>query len=140
MDSNAVRTDRQGLEVLDLETCMRLAGSVPVGRVGFVSSGEVLVLPVNHVVDEGGIAFRVATGSKFDAAIMDRSMSFEADEYDDDARTGWSVLVTGRATYVDDDETLARLEQHDLVPWTAPDRRTAWVVLRPSRVTGRRIV
>lgn len=140
MDGEPVSTDRQGLEVLDLETCMELAGSVPVGRVAFFTSGEVLVLPVNHVLDQGGVAFRVAPGSKLDAAIMNRSMSFEADAYDEEGHDGWSVLVTGRARYVDDEDVIARLEQHELVPWSAPDVRDSWVLLRPDRVTGRRIV
>lgn len=140
MDGDTVSTDRQGLEVLDLATCMELAGSVPVGRVAFFASGEVLVLPVNHVLDEGGVAFLVASGSKLDAAIMNRSMSFEADHYDTETRSGWSVLVTGRARYIDDDEVIARLAEHELTPWSAPDERTSWVLLRPERVSGRRIV
>jgi nitroimidazol reductase NimA-like FMN-containing flavoprotein (pyridoxamine 5'-phosphate oxidase superfamily) len=134
-----VTLDRQGLEVLDLDTCLRLAAAVPVGRVAFEDGGEVIVLPVNHVLDEGGVAFRVATGSTFDKAIMERPMTFQADAYDATDQTGWSVLVMGRATYVDDPEVLARLEEHDLQPWSSPELRTAWVLLTPTRVSGRRV-
>lgn len=42
-------TDRAGLDVLPFEECLRLLASVPVGRVGFVAEGEVVMLPVNHL-------------------------------------------------------------------------------------------
>lgn len=134
-----IARDRQGLEVLDLETCLTLAGTVPIGRIAFQRDGRVIVLPVNHVLDVEGVAFRVAEGSSLDAALMERTMSFQVDQHDDDAHTGWSVLVTGRAAYVDDEETIARLDERELVPWSAPDLRTNWVILRPDQVSGRRI-
>ena len=97
------------------------------------------MLPVNHVLDVEGVAFRVAEGSTLDTALMERTMSFQADDHDPATHTGWSVLVTGRATYIEDEETIARLESRDLVPWSSPEQRTNWVLLHPDQVSGRRV-
>ena len=56
--------DHAGLEVLPFDSCLRLLAAVSVGRVGFVADGEVVVLPVNFVVDGQYVVFRTASGSK----------------------------------------------------------------------------
>ena len=133
-------TDRSGLEVLDLTTCLELLGSVPLGRVAVVDAGEIAVLPVNHVVLDGRVHFRTAPGAKLDAAIMQHVVTFEADDYDVATHTGWSVVVKGRADLVTDDEQLARLRATGVRPWSNPTRRVDWVTLHASAVTGRRIL
>jgi hypothetical protein len=40
--------DHSGLEILPYDECLRLLGTVPVGRVSFLADGEIVVLPVNH--------------------------------------------------------------------------------------------
>ena len=60
--------DHAGLEALPLEVCLRLLESVPVGRVSFCTDGEVVTLPVNHVVDAKDVVFRTDRGSKLSAA------------------------------------------------------------------------
>jgi hypothetical protein len=57
-------TDHARLEILPFDECLRLLASIPVGRAGFVADGEVVVLPVNHVVDGQDVIFRTAHGSK----------------------------------------------------------------------------
>ena len=138
-DVQLIARDRQGLEVLDLETCLTLAGTVPIGRIAFQRDGRVIVLPINHVLDVEGVAFRVAEGSTLDTALMERTMSFQVDHHDEEDHTGWSVLVTGRASYVEDEEAIARLDARELVPWSSPELRTNWVILHPDQVSGRRI-
>ena len=59
--------DHAGLETLPLEVCLRLLESVPVGRVSFYTDGEVVTLPVNHVVDGQDVVFRANRGSKLSA-------------------------------------------------------------------------
>ena len=56
--------DHAGLEALPLEVCLRLLESVPVGRVSFCTDGEVVTLPVNHVVDGQNVVFRTDRESK----------------------------------------------------------------------------
>ena len=93
-------TDHAGLIVLDFDECMRLVAGSPVGRIGFVTGGEVEILPVNHLVDGTAVAFRTLYGSKLGAAVQNDAVSFEVDCYDDAAATGWSVLIKGRAEVV----------------------------------------
>ena len=68
----------------------------PSGRVGFVAEGEVVMLPVNHLVDGTDVVFCTAFGSKLAAAECQNVAAFEADHYDRQTRSGWSVLVSGR--------------------------------------------
>ena len=75
-----------------------MLGTVPVGRVSFFADGEIVVLPVNHVMDGHDPVFRTARGPKLSAAEGQDVVAFEADAYDERTRSGWSVLVNGRAT------------------------------------------
>ena len=61
-------TDHAGLEILPLNQCPRLLASVPVGRVGFLADGELVILAVNHVVDGQDVIVCTAYGSKVAAA------------------------------------------------------------------------
>ena len=101
--------DHAGLEILPFEECLRLLASVPVGRVGFIADGELVILPVNHVVDGQNVAFRTAHGSKLSAAEGQNVATFEADHYNDQTHSGWSVVVTGRAEVVEADADVQRL-------------------------------
>jgi uncharacterized protein len=130
-------TDHAGLEVLPFDECLRLLASVPVGRVGFFADGEVVVLPVNHVVDGQDVVFRTAQGSKLSAAEGQHLAAFEADHYDERSRSGWSVVVSGRAEVVDTEADIQRLSRSGLHPWVAATERPFWIRIRPVSVTGR---
>jgi nitroimidazol reductase NimA-like FMN-containing flavoprotein (pyridoxamine 5'-phosphate oxidase superfamily) len=131
--------DHAGLETIPLDDCLRLLASVPLGRVGFLSDGEVVVLPVNHAVYGQDVVFRTTLGSKLSAAESENAVTFEADHYDPRRRTGWSVLVTGRAAMVYDDAEIAALNQLGLEPWPDAVDRSFWVRIRPTAITGRRL-
>ena len=132
-------TDHAGLEMLPFDECLRLLASVPVGRVGFCADGEVVVLPVNHVIDGQDVVFRTARGAKLSAAEARNPVAFEADEYDVKDRSGWSVLVNGRAETVYEDAEIQRFRRHGLHPWATAVDRPFWIRIRPTSVTGRRI-
>jgi nitroimidazol reductase NimA-like FMN-containing flavoprotein (pyridoxamine 5'-phosphate oxidase superfamily) len=110
-------TDHAGLETLPFDMCLRLLASVPIGRIGFYADGEVVLLPVNHAVDGQDVVFRTASGSKLTAAEEQDLVAFEADDYDLRTRSGWSVLVTGRAMVVYDEAEVSRLDRLGLRPW-----------------------
>ena len=86
-------TDRAGLEILHLGDCFLLLKSVPLGRIGFIAGGEVVILPVNFLVDGQDVVFRTAAGSKLSAVEVGHYVGFEADSYD--AASG-NRLVGGR--------------------------------------------
>jgi uncharacterized protein len=129
--------DHSGLEALPLEVCLRLLESVPVGRVSFYTDGEVVILPVNHVVDGKDVIFRTGRGSKLSAADRHDYVAFEADDYDPRTRTGWSVLVKGRAEVIREDSQIQRLSRLGLYPWVTAVDRPFWIRIRPTSVTGR---
>ena len=132
-------TDRAGLEILHLGDCFLRLESVPVGRIGFVCGGEVVILPVNFLVDGQDIVFRTASGSKLSAVEVGHYVGFEADSYDQATGTGWSVVVNGLAEIVDSDAEAARLDALRLPSWGAGDSGRTWVRIRPSSITGRNI-
>jgi len=129
--------DHAGLETLPLDVCLRLLESVPVGRVSFYTDGEVVTLPVNHVVDGHDVVFRTNRGSKLSAAERQDHVAFEADDYDLRTRNGWSVLVKGRAEVVHEDSEIQRLSRLGLYPWVTAVDRPFWIRIRSTSVTGR---
>jgi nucleotide-binding universal stress UspA family protein/nitroimidazol reductase NimA-like FMN-containing flavoprotein (pyridoxamine 5'-phosphate oxidase superfamily) len=129
--------DHAGLEALPPEVCLRLLESVPVGRVSFCTDGEVVTLPVNHVVDGPDVVFRTDCGSKLSAAARRDRVAFEADDYDPRTRTGWSVLLKGRAEVVREDAEIHRLSRLGLYPWVTAVDRPFWIRIHPTSVTGR---
>jgi uncharacterized protein len=132
--------DHAGLEALPLEACLRLLASVPLGRVGFHSDGELVVLPVNYAVDGQDVVFRTGWGSKLSAAEAESLVVFEADDYDARTRTGWSVLMKGRATAVYEDADIRALDAVGLRSWTDSGIESFWIRIRPTELTGRMLL
>ena len=130
-------TDHAGLEILPFDVCLQLLASVSVGRVGFFADGEMVILPVNHTIDGQDPVFRTARGSKLSAAEGRNLITFEADEYDEQTRSGWSVVVTGRAEVIYEEAEIERLSQLRLHPWVTAVERPFWIRIRASAVTGR---
>jgi nitroimidazol reductase NimA-like FMN-containing flavoprotein (pyridoxamine 5'-phosphate oxidase superfamily) len=135
--ANDPNVDRQGLQVLDEETCWRLVDSVDVGRIGFTFENRPLVLPVNHRVADHSVVFRTAEGSKLEIAIARRRVVFEVDGWSSDHRAGWSVLVHGVAMPVTSGPRYDALADLELEPWASESGRVHWIRVRPDEVTGR---
>jgi nitroimidazol reductase NimA-like FMN-containing flavoprotein (pyridoxamine 5'-phosphate oxidase superfamily) len=123
---------------LSVDECQALLGASHLGRVGLVDDGRPLILPVNYVLDEATVVFRTDPGSKLAAALRGAAVAFEVDGVNAQQRTGWSVLVQGRAEHVTDPAELERLAAYRLVPW-APGARPHYVRVRSEKTTGRRI-
>jgi uncharacterized protein len=132
-------TDHAGLEILPFDVCLRLLASVPVGRVGFFADGEMVILPVNHVVDGQDPVFCTDRGSKLSAAEGQNLVTFEADEYDGQTQSGWSVVVTGRAEVVYSEAEVERLSRLGLHPWVSTVPRPFWIRIRATAVSGRQL-
>lgn len=82
--------------------------------------------------------FRTAPGTKLRGLDRSPSVCYQVDGVDPEARTGWSVLVKGRATPLRDAGEVQRLAGPTLEHWSAgatPD----WVRIVAHEVTGRRI-
>lgn len=131
--------DRNGLEVLDRDECIRRLRSVPVARLGLSVEALPIVLPVNFVVDGDEIVVGTNGGTKADAALDGTVVALEVDEYDPVDHTGWSVLVRGRTRLIDDPDELARCRTLWVQAWGAP-RTDRWIAIAIELVTGRRIL
>lgn len=132
-------TDRAGLDVLPVRECLELLASRPLGRLAYLEAGEPVVVPVNHLVDGSNIVIRSLAGGKLDAAVMRDPVAFQVDDYDEEQGTGWSVLVRGRGTLVDDADDVARFAD-ELDSWAVSDPGAAtWIRIESAEVTGRRL-
>ncbi|HEY1324631.1 MAG TPA: pyridoxamine 5'-phosphate oxidase family protein, partial [Streptosporangiaceae bacterium] len=61
------------------------------------------------------------------------------DGYDERTRTGWSVLINGRARAVYEAAEIQRLNRLGLRPWAGAAGRPFWIRIRPATISGRRI-
>jgi uncharacterized protein len=129
----------EDLELLDEEACLALLGSTSIGRVAVTLGALPAVLPVNFGLLDGDIVFWTGEGTKLRAAVANAVVGFEADRIDPVDRTGWSVLVVGRAVEVKDPGTIERARALGIRPWTAANRRSHAILIHPEFVSGRRI-
>ena len=128
-------------EVLDREECLRLLGTRRLGRVAVAVEGwSPLIRPVNYRFDPASqsVVFRSGRGTKLTGLLRAHAVAFEVDEIDEAARTGWSVIVSGRAEEVIRTDDLAHVEALGLDPWV-PGDVPHWFRVRTEMVSGRRI-
>lgn len=129
----------EGLELLTEDEALRLLGSAEVGRIGVSLGALPAILPVNYRMIDGAIVFRTSPGSKLSAATRGEVVAFEVDDHDHLDRSGWSVLVVGRAEVVHDLDLAFGVLDAGLEPYADGDR-SAIVRIEPVFVSGRRIV
>ena len=134
-----VEVDRNGLEVLSRDECLRLLRSATIGRVGTTIGALPTVLPVNFRVVGDRVVFRTTAGTKLDAAATNAVVAFEADAIDPLNHGGWSVVVTGIAREVTDPAELEELRAAN-IPFWAPTSDGHVVSIRTEMITGRRLV
>jgi uncharacterized protein len=128
------------LAPIEREQCLELLRGASFVRVAFVTPQGPTVLPVNHLLHDDALYFRTAPGSKLGTAAAGERVAIEADSGDDRTRTGWSVLVHGNASIVNDPELIEQLHATPFEPWALPADQAFWVRVELERVGGRRIV
>lgn len=133
-----IHFDRNGLEVLDREECLRLLASASLGRIGVSHGALPTVLPVNFWFDGDRILVRTGPGTTLDAATRHAVVAFEVDEIDGMSHTGWSVMITGESDAIVDPDELERLRTAPLAHW-ARDPEGPVLAIEPALVSGRRI-
>ncbi|WP_230193612.1 pyridoxamine 5'-phosphate oxidase family protein [Streptomyces sp. NBC_00080] len=122
---------------LDRQECLRLLARAPVGRVVYTRQALPAVLPVNFALDsDASVLLYTSAGSDLVRAIAGVVVAFEADEYHPADRSGWSVVVTGRATVVTDPAEQQRLSQTGPHSWM-PVQDGVFVRIESEIVTGR---
>jgi nitroimidazol reductase NimA-like FMN-containing flavoprotein (pyridoxamine 5'-phosphate oxidase superfamily) len=124
---------------LDRQECLRLLAKVPVGRVVYTRHALPAVLPINFSLDaDSSVLLRTSPDSDLVRAIDGVVVAFEADEFDATTRSGWSVVVTGRATVVTDPAEHDRLSETGPTSWM-PLREAVFVRIESEMVTGREL-
>jgi len=123
---------------LDRAESMRLLASAPVGRLIFTVNALPAVRLMNFALADGLIVLRTAADTTVAHKVRDTVVAFEVDDVDPATSSGWSVIVTGRATLAADPGLIARYQRVPLVPW-APGDRDQFVVITTEVVEGRRV-
>lgn len=128
------------MEDLAENECLELLSAHHFGRVAFVerTGAPPVIMPLNYLVHAETVVCRTDPQSKLGSALRDTPVSFEIDGIEQRQRTGWSVVVSGRAEEVVDASELEELHQTPLLPW-APGDRSQYIRIKPELVTGRRI-
>lgn len=128
------------MEDLAESECRALLETHHFGRVAVVekAGGPPMIMPLNYLVHAEAVVVRTDARSGLGNALRDAPVSFEIDGTDQLQRTGWSVVVSGRAQEIVDPGELEELHQTPLQPW-APGDRSQYIKITPELVTGRRI-
>jgi len=128
---------QQATEILSETECWELLDHTTVGRLAVDIAGQPDIFPINFVVDDRGIVFRSAAGTKLAGAVLNGVVAFEIDGYQPGDRTAWSVVVKGNARPIERMQELFDAEDLPLFPWLAWDKPN-FVRIEPAVVTGRR--
>jgi hypothetical protein len=127
---------------LPVRECWRLVASRPVGRLAWCTPHGPTLVPVTFTVsppsgpDEASGVVHVRT-SAYSAVVRecdDSTVAFEVDEIDEAARSGWSVLLRGRASL----RYGGALGPGDPAPWAA-GARSLGLDIDVGEISGRRL-
>ncbi|MEK2478272.1 pyridoxamine 5'-phosphate oxidase family protein [Streptomyces noursei] len=126
-----------GLRQLDRQECLRFLTLVPIGRIVYTHEALPAALPVNFSLDQDhSVVFRTSARSRVVHAVDGAVVAFETDWFDEESQSGWSVVVTGRASLVTDRREQERLRAVGLRSWVAVPE-DAFVRITPELVSGR---
>ncbi len=134
----AVIDARTWMQHLSIDECWQKLTRSSVGRIGVLVDSAPEIYPVNFVVHERSILFRTDAGSKLRGVDRSPAVCFEVDHINPDDRSGWSVLVKGRAHELTTSDELQGISEIGLDFWPLGDK-AHWIRVRPIEVTGRRI-
>lgn len=128
---------------LSREDCARLLTAGVAGRVAIGTPTGPHIIPVNYAVDgEPGhesVLLRTTAYSLLGTYGRDAQACFEVDQFDYERKRGWSVVIRGRASFVDDHEELREIARTwQPRPW-AEGQRNLVVRIPWTEVSGRQL-
>ena len=129
-------TTDQGFAVLGESACWELLPDTGVGRVAWVEpDGRILVVPVNFGRDGRAVIIRTGDTDLRAAAVAGSRCAFQVEDLEPGLRSGWTVLLDGTLTEVEDEDVAERLAR--LVdPWLREPRPYV-LLLQTLQVSGR---
>ena len=117
--------------------CRELLQSSNLARVAWQTADGPQILPVTYVCYGDSLVFRTSPYGPLSDLIQPTDVALEVDELDQDRRSGWSVVVQGRAAAVGEPAEMVHLwTVAGLVPW-APGIRNVFIQITPRRISGR---
>jgi nitroimidazol reductase NimA-like FMN-containing flavoprotein (pyridoxamine 5'-phosphate oxidase superfamily) len=131
-------SDRNGLEVLDRHQSLDLLRSASIGRVLVTVGALPAAFPVSYGVMGDDIVLRTGAGTKLHAAMANAIVGFEVDAFEPQSRTGWSVMVTGHASEMEDPAEQAAACDLKLESWVR-NGSAHFVRISSQLISGRRI-
>lgn len=141
LQEDAINPQSGTLSLLSDADCWELLHTKDVGRLAYIArQGVPDIVPVNYGLLDGDVLIRSGPGPKLQAAERNELVAFEVDDLAAADRSGWSVVIHGRA------RRLSWAEQQHLdlglgiegAPWATGPRHQV-IRISPRRVTGRRI-
>ena len=107
-----------------------------VGRVAFCTSQGPLIFPVSFGVVDGAVVFRTSPYTELGTLVVGARVAFEVDDSQPEHEAGWSVVLHGKATRVEDPDEVTRLRRILPEPW-ASGQRGMYVCVVPTSISGR---
>lgn len=128
-----------GLAELSRSECIERLRHAALGRLGVTVDAVPTVLPVWITVIDDRVVFRTVPGTKLEAASTGAVVALEVDDFDAASREGWSVLVRGLATQVDDPAIVGQARATLIDTWIPDASAEHFVSITLDVVTGRRV-
>ncbi len=117
---------------------MALLAQATIGRVALSVGAIPEIFPVHFCVSDNAILFRAGQGTNLYTASRKAVVAFEVDDFDIEARRGWSVMVVGPSDEVGKAEEIATAMELLDDGWV-PEDRDHVLRITPHRISGRRI-
>jgi nitroimidazol reductase NimA-like FMN-containing flavoprotein (pyridoxamine 5'-phosphate oxidase superfamily) len=125
------------ITALSERQCRELLQSSDLARVAWQTADGPQILPVTYVCHSDVLVFRTSPYGPLSDLIRPTDVALEVDELDQQRRSGWSVVVQGRAAAVDEPAEMVHLwSVAGLAPW-APGVRNVFIRITPRRISGR---
>jgi nitroimidazol reductase NimA-like FMN-containing flavoprotein (pyridoxamine 5'-phosphate oxidase superfamily) len=131
-----------GIQTLSKQECLDLLARVPIGRVALTLNALPVIFPVNYTLTGDSVIYGAMAGSTLSRATDGAVAAFQADSYEPENRSGWTVMAIGQALHITDAETLGRLEIEGKLPepWAIGQSGERYFQIDLSGVSGHRIV
>lgn len=129
--------DTRQFSALSERRCRELLQSSDLARVAWQTADGPQILPVSYVCHGESLVFRTSPNGPLSDLIEPTDVALEVDQLDQQRRSGWSVVVQGRAEAVGEPAEIVQLwTVAGLVPW-APGIRNVFIQVTPRRISGR---
>lgn len=129
--------DERQSSVLSGPRCRELLAGNDIGRVAWQAADGPQILPILYALRGETVLFRTSPYGALSDLIRPTEVAMEVDQLDVEHRSGWSVLVRGRAEAASEPAEFSPTWTLDgIVPW-APGQRNLVIQITPRVITGR---